>query len=94
MSNLSEFPMALNRRLDLDIDDSTVEVTISFPPITVPVADLRTWRRDFVVEMGMRLADVQLSVQAGGREIAKGYLVVRIEDHVGVVLSATERITS
>ena len=90
MSNSpSDLPVALGERTDI-VDDAIVEVTISFPSIAVPVSEVRGWRRDFVIEIGSRLSEVQLSVQAGGREIAKGYLIARVEDRVGLLLSRTE----
>lgn len=82
----SNQPVALGQRRDL-VGDALVNVTISFPPLTMSVAEVENWHRNFVIEIGYRLAEVQLSVHAGGREIAKGYLAVRVEDHVGVILS-------
>lgn len=88
-SPVTDTPVALGQRRDL-VDDAVVNVTISFPPLAVPVAEVENWHRDFIIEIGCRLAEVQLSVHADGREIAKGYLIVRVEDHVGVMLSRIE----
>jgi flagellar motor switch/type III secretory pathway protein FliN len=85
----SDSPVALSPLRDL-VGDAVVDVTISFPPLAVPVAEVENWHRNSVIEMGCRLVEVQLSVRAGGRDIGKGYLVVQVEDHVGVVLSDIE----
>lgn len=90
VSPVTDTPVALGRRRDL-VDDALVNVIISFPPLALPVAEVENWHRGFVIEMDGRLPEVQLSVHAGGREIAKGYLIVRVEDNVGVLLSAIER---
>lgn len=69
------------------VNDAAVELTISFPPITVSAAEVDALRRGQVVELGARLCECELSVEVGGRRMASGYLVVLVEDRPGLMIS-------
>ena len=68
------------------VADAAVDLLVSFPPITMSVDEVEALRRGSVLEIGCRLMEAELSVRVGDQVVASGYLVARVEDHVGVVL--------
>lgn len=80
-------PVVLAGQRDAIVDDGAVEVVVAFPPITLSAAEAEALRAGQVLELKGRLAEMALSVQLGGRQVAVGHLVVLIEDGAGVMLS-------
>jgi flagellar motor switch protein FliM len=78
-------PVAAGHTRDI-VRDASVEVVVTFPPILMSAAEAESLRSGYVLEIGTRLAQTELSVQIGGRQVATGKLVAMIEDHAGVML--------
>lgn len=72
------------------LQQASVEVTVSFPPIKMTLLEAQSLKRGSIVELGQRLAQVPLTVHVTGQPLATGYLVVLVEDKAAVLLSATE----
>lgn len=90
MSDAEDNTIAALGRGHETVADAAVEVVVSFPPLLMSVAEVEGLRRNSVIGLGKRLVEVELSVLAGGRRLGSGYLVVRIEDQAGVLLSRVE----
>ncbi len=73
------------------VNDASVEVVVSFPPIVMSAAEAESLCSGFVLEIGGRLAQTQLSVQVSGRQVATGKLLALIDDHAGVMLAMSEK---
>lgn len=83
--------VAVGHRDDV-VAEGCVEVLVSFPPIVMSVAQAEALRSGSVLELGGCLAGLDLHVQAGGRTLAIGHLVVLVEDRAGVILSNLHRV--
>lgn len=76
-------------RHDALVDDAVVEVTVSFEPIRMRIAEFEAMRGGYVLSLGKSLDRAQLSVWAHGERLALARLVV-VGENAGVLLDAEQ----
>lgn len=67
------------------IDEARVQVVVSFPTITLSMADAYALRAGQVINFGVSLAEAQMAVKVAGVGIGIGQLMV-VDTHAGVML--------
>ncbi len=86
--SMHAFTNTIDRR-DALVDDSVVEVTVSFEPIRMRIAEFEAMRGGYVLNLGTALDAAKLSVFAHGERVGQARLVM-VGEHAGVLLDADQ----
>jgi flagellar motor switch/type III secretory pathway protein FliN len=73
------------KRRNAMIDEAHVQVVVSFPAITLSVAEAGSLREGYVIDLGVSLANAKMAVKISGDDVGEGELIL-VESNAAVVL--------